>query len=141
MEISAPDGGIPQGNCRHGYNVQAFSVFLFIAGKLSLHLVRRKTSSQWKLVDLASWRELQYLLLAVGLFFTFMRLYIPFFYVQTYFIQQDIMSEDLGFYLLAILNGGSFFGGNCTYTLSPSPVPRFTFLIYFIVQQKKINRC
>ncbi|PQE17841.1 MFS monocarboxylate transporter protein [Rutstroemia sp. NJR-2017a WRK4] len=32
------------------------------------------------------------------------------FYVQTYVIQQGIMSENLGFYLLAILNAGSLFG-------------------------------
>ncbi|PQE24036.1 MFS monocarboxylate transporter protein [Rutstroemia sp. NJR-2017a BVV2] len=46
----------------------------------------------------------------IGLFCTFMGLYVPFFYVQTYVIQQGIMSENLGFYLLAILNAGSFFG-------------------------------
>jgi hypothetical protein len=72
--------------------------------------MRRKPSSQWVLIDLGAWRELPYLLFSIGLFCTFMGLYVPFFYVQSYVIQQGIMSENLGFYLLAILNAGSFFG-------------------------------
>ncbi|TEY24756.1 hypothetical protein BOTCAL_1364g00010 [Botryotinia calthae] len=88
----------------------AFIMLATLILPVILMRTRRKPSSQWKLVDLAAWRELPYLLFAIGLFFTFMGLYIPFFYVQTYVIQQDIMSEDLGFYLLAILNAGSFFG-------------------------------
>ena len=39
-----------------------------------------------------------------------MGMYIPFFYVQLYAIEKKIMSEDLAFYLLAILNAASTFG-------------------------------
>ncbi|KAF5870717.1 putative mfs monocarboxylate transporter protein [Botrytis fragariae] len=100
-----PQIGFPWTTRRIAFVMLATSVLPVI-----LTRTRRKPSSQWKLVDLAAWRELPYLLLGIGLFFTFMGLYILFFYVQTYVVQQGIMSEDLGFYLLAILNVGSFFG-------------------------------
>lgn len=88
----------------------AFIMLATLVLPVILMRTRRKPSSQWKLFDLAAWRELPYLLFGSGLFCTFMGLYIPFFYVQTYVIQQKIMNEDLGFYLLAILNAGSFLG-------------------------------
>jgi MFS family permease len=37
-------------------------------------------------------------------------MYVPFFFVQLYAIQEGIMSENLAFYLLPVLNAGSIFG-------------------------------
>lgn len=39
-----------------------------------------------------------------------MGLYIPIFYVQSYAIEEKIMSENLAFYMLSILNASSIFG-------------------------------
>lgn len=63
-----------------------------------------------KVIDLPAFKELQYTLFVAGGFITFMGLYAPFFYVQTYAISTGITSTDLGFYLLAFLNAGSIFG-------------------------------
>lgn len=71
---------------------------------------RLKPSSQRKIIDLAAWREAPYFQFGIGMFLIFMGFYIPFFYVQLYAIEKGIVSQNLGFYLLAILNTGSFFG-------------------------------
>lgn len=69
-----------------------------------------KPSTQRRIFDSSAWREPPYLLLAVGMFLGFMGLYIPFFYIQTFSIEKNIVTNDLVFYLLPLLNTGSFFG-------------------------------
>lgn len=44
------------------------------------------------------------------MFFGFMGLYIPFYYVQNYAIEENITSVDTAFYFLSILNAASIFG-------------------------------
>lgn len=80
--------------------------FVALAG-MKLRLV---PSSRRKLYDLAAFKELPYTFFSVGEFFGFMGMYVPFFYVQTYAIEKNIMSQDLAFYLLPILNAASVFG-------------------------------
>lgn len=72
--------------------------------------MRVKPSAARRLFDATAWRETSYLLLAFSSFFGFLGLYIPFFYVQLYSIEHDIVDADLVFYLLPLLNAGSFFG-------------------------------
>lgn len=43
-------------------------------------------------------------------FFGFMGLYIPFFYIEIYALEKTDIDRDLAFYLLTLLNTGSFFG-------------------------------
>ena len=69
-----------------------------------------KPSRQRRIFDATAWREAPFVLMAISMFLGFMGLYIPFFYVQTYSIEKNIMTDDLAFYLLPILNTGSFFG-------------------------------
>ncbi|KAI9757034.1 MAG: hypothetical protein M4579_003603 [Chaenotheca gracillima] len=93
----------------------ATRVIGFIAlGTLTIPLVgmrmRVKPSSQRKLVDLTAWKEPPFTLFTIGEFFGFLGLYVPFFYVQIYAIENNIMSEDLAFYLVSILNAASIFG-------------------------------
>ena len=71
---------------------------------------RIKPAKSRKLMDIAAWTEAPYLLFNIAEFFAFMGLYVPFFYAQLYAVQNHIIDEYLGFYLLAILNTGSFFG-------------------------------
>jgi MFS family permease len=49
-------------------------------------------------------------LFTIGEFFGFMGMYVPFYYITTYSISQNIVSSNLGFYLLTLLNAGSVFG-------------------------------
>ncbi|KAK3724164.1 hypothetical protein LTR37_001288 [Vermiconidia calcicola] len=72
--------------------------------------IRVVPQSRRKFLDLPAWKVLPYLFFNLGSFFTFMGLYAPFFYVQSYVIQTGIMDEGLGFYILAVLNAASTFG-------------------------------
>ena len=60
--------------------------------------------------DFRAFRELPFTLFTVGAFFVFMGLYVPFFYVPSYTIQERIMPEDVAFYMLSVLNAASIFG-------------------------------
>lgn len=62
------------------------------------------------LTDLAAFREPPYVLFCAAMFFSFIRFYDPVFYLQPYAIQTGITSENLGFYLLPILNAALVFG-------------------------------
>lgn len=62
------------------------------------------------LLELTAFREPPYTFFTIGLFFAFMGLYTPIFYVQTYAIQEKIMDTNLAFYMLPILNAASIFG-------------------------------
>lgn len=47
---------------------------------------------------------------ACAMFFGFLGLYIPFFYVQLYSIEHAIVDTSLVFYLVPLLNAASLFG-------------------------------
>ncbi|KAK3050199.1 hypothetical protein LTR09_008588 [Extremus antarcticus] len=86
-------------------------VALFTLGISNLALrVRVIPSSRRKFLDLPAWKELPFLFFNLGSFFTFIGLYAPFFYIQSYVLDAGLMEPDLAFYLLAILNGASTFG-------------------------------
>jgi MFS family permease len=72
--------------------------------------VRVLPAKSRRLVDLQAFRMPAYSLQVVGFFCGFMGLYIPFFYAQVYAIREGITSEDLAFYLLAVMNATSVFG-------------------------------
>ncbi|KAL5114458.1 hypothetical protein ACEQ8H_007655 [Pleosporales sp. CAS-2024a] len=62
------------------------------------------------LLDLRAFLLPAYSLQAVGFFFGFMGLYMPFFYSQLYAIREYLTSDNLAFYLLAVMNSTSIFG-------------------------------
>lgn len=72
--------------------------------------VRVLPAGRRKILDLPAFKEPQYSLFVFGAAITFMGLYAPFFYVQTYAIEYNITNTNLAFYLLAVINGGSVFG-------------------------------
>ncbi|KAL1303354.1 hypothetical protein AAFC00_006751 [Neodothiora populina] len=72
--------------------------------------VRVLPAGRRKMVDLQAFKEPQYTLFVAGGFITFMGLYAPFFYVQSYAIYYSITNTNLAFYLLAIINSASVFG-------------------------------
>lgn len=63
-----------------------------------------------KMFDASAWREPPFYLFAIGGFFGFVGMYMPLTFVTTYAIQEGIMSVDLAFSLLPILNAGSTLG-------------------------------
>ena len=71
---------------------------------------RVQPSSRRKMLDLAAFREPAYLLFSLGLFFVFVGLYIPFFYMPTFAQEVAHANDNLASYFVAILNAGSFFG-------------------------------
>lgn len=60
--------------------------------------------------DIDPWLDISYTLYMLGVFFAFAGLYVPFFYFELYAIKNNLVDPELGFYLLAIMNAGSFFG-------------------------------
>ncbi|OCT52108.1 monocarboxylate permease like proteinue, mch4 [Cladophialophora carrionii] len=62
------------------------------------------------LTDLAAFKELPYTLFCLSMVFGFIGLYGPLYYIGPYAIQEGITGEDLGFYLLPIINAASVFG-------------------------------
>jgi predicted MFS family arabinose efflux permease len=62
------------------------------------------------LIDFKILRNLPYDLFSMASFFGMMGMYIPFYYVSTFCIQKGFVDEDVGFYLLPIINAASIFG-------------------------------
>jgi MFS family permease len=62
------------------------------------------------LTDLAAFKEPPYTLFCIGMFFGFVGFYSPVYYLSTYAISKGITDENLGFYLLPILNAASIAG-------------------------------
>ena len=60
--------------------------------------------------DFAAFKEREYCLLCAAYFFSFMGLYFPFFYLPSFFKAALKSSDELSFYIIAILNGASIFG-------------------------------
>ena len=71
---------------------------------------RVPSSSLRKVYDASSFRDPPYLLFCLGVFFGFMGIYVPFFYIELYATQVCGTSAALATYLLAVVNAGSFFG-------------------------------
>lgn len=90
--------------------VIGFIALFGLAISNSVLRVRTIPDSRRKFLDLPAFKEPAYALFVLGNFLGFMGLYVVFFYVQTYAIQTNIASEDMGFYLLSVLNAGSVFG-------------------------------
>lgn len=63
-----------------------------------------------RMIDRKILEEVDYVLFTLALFLGYMGLYIPYFYVQIYCMDQSIIAGNLNLYLLAIINAGGFVG-------------------------------
>ncbi|KAI9760174.1 MAG: hypothetical protein M1840_002591 [Geoglossum simile] len=63
-----------------------------------------------QLLDPRALKEVPYTLFSFAMFLVFIGLYIPFFYIPLYAAESLRVSQDLAFYLLAVLNAASIFG-------------------------------
>ncbi|EDN92260.1 hypothetical protein SS1G_08123 [Sclerotinia sclerotiorum 1980 UF-70] len=95
-----------------GWTTRALG-FIFLATltiSMSIMKMRIKPSQKRKLIDLAAFKEPPYILFTMGLFFGFMGLNIPFYYISSYAIDEKIMSSNSAFYMLSTINAASIFG-------------------------------
>lgn len=63
-----------------------------------------------KLFDASALREPPFVALSIAVFFGFIGVYVPFYYIQQYAITKGIFERSTAFYLLPILNAASIFG-------------------------------
>lgn len=77
---------------------------------ITLMRVRFKPKERRALLELSAFKETQYSLYIVAMFFGMLGFYNFLNYVQTWAIQRGIVDDRLGFYLLPILNAASSFG-------------------------------
>ncbi|KAJ5569671.1 uncharacterized protein N7459_009101 [Penicillium hispanicum] len=62
------------------------------------------------LLDLSAFREPPFVIFSLGLFFSFVGLYFPFFYLPTYFTNFLHIDGNMAFYIIPVLNAASVFG-------------------------------
>lgn len=74
---------------------------------ISVMRVRRMPKQKRSLIERAAFKEAPYSLYCIAMFFVYVGFFGPVFYVQPYAIQTKVMSDDLAFYLLPILNAAS----------------------------------
>lgn len=72
--------------------------------------VRFRPKEKRALIQLSAFTELQFNLYSIGLFFGFLGFYNFLIYVQPWAIQNGVVNDTLGFYLVPILNAASTFG-------------------------------
>jgi MFS family permease len=85
------------------------SLFTLTVSILTMRTRLPPSSHSRALFDRAAWRSAPFVVFSIGLFLTFIGLYIPFFYIIVYAESLGV-DENLSFYLLSILNAASVFG-------------------------------
>ncbi|EKG13701.1 Major facilitator superfamily [Macrophomina phaseolina MS6] len=90
--------------------VVAFIVLGTMAVSVAVMRVRVLPAQKRALLELSAFREAPFFAFSLAELLGFMGLYIPFFYLQSFAIEKSIMSSELGFYMLSILNAASAFG-------------------------------
>ncbi|KAH7133563.1 FAD binding domain-containing protein [Dactylonectria macrodidyma] len=95
--------------------VRALALLLLVLlGASNIVLRARDPGSQTKkrrsLIDPTAFHDWPYLLFVAGCFVVFLGMYTPFVYIQSYALDEGIVSPNFALYFLAILNAGSIFG-------------------------------
>ena len=103
--------------------VLAFVMLATLTIPIAAMRMRTKPPAKRRLVDPAALREVPFVVFCIASFFSFMGLYIPFFFIDQFALQKLGIGSDLAFYLLPLLNAGSFFGRIV------SPVPMSAFIV------------
>jgi predicted MFS family arabinose efflux permease len=116
----APEGGVIYPTLFHSLHPRigfgwATRIIAFIAlVTLSItNLVMRQRvlpTTHRKLFDVSALREAPFMLCTAGLFFGFMALYVPFFYIAPFSHSKAGAGATLAFYFVPILNASSVFG-------------------------------
>ena len=80
---------------------------------ISLSIMRMRTEPPKKaraLLDIKAFREAEFTTFSLGLFFNWVGIYFPFYYISIYGSRIVGIPGDVSFYLLPAINAGSFFG-------------------------------
>ncbi|KAL6251382.1 hypothetical protein RBB50_001591 [Rhinocladiella similis] len=95
-----------------GWATRVLGFISFVTVWFSVLVMRPRVMPKQKrhLVDKSAFSELPYVLFCAAMFFGFLGFYGPVYYVQNYAIQKKIVAENLGFYLLPMLNAASIPG-------------------------------
>ena len=101
---------IPQVGFPWTVRVIGFICLATVSIPLAVMKVRVLPDKKRALVDVSSFKQVEYVLFCIGMFVGFIGLYSLFFFVQGYAISEGIMDRDLAFYLLSILNAMSVLG-------------------------------
>lgn len=72
--------------------------------------MRARPASKRKAIDWTAFKDKPFMIFTVASVVGYMGLYMPFFYIESFAIQNGITNANLGFYLLSVLNAASTFG-------------------------------
>jgi MFS family permease len=72
--------------------------------------VRALLPPRKRVIDFSGFRELPFCLFSLAAFIGFIGLYIPFFYISEFGLEQDALSSTVSFYMLPVLSSGSILG-------------------------------
>ncbi|KAJ0414664.1 major facilitator superfamily domain-containing protein [Aspergillus carlsbadensis] len=86
----------------------ALACLVFSLAVMKMRLPPPKTTRS--LFDLSAFRETPFILFSLALFFAFIGLYFPFFYLPTYLTTARHANPNIAFYSIAIINAGSALG-------------------------------
>lgn len=95
-----------------GWATRVIGLIVIVTLTFSNVVVRQRVqpSTRRKLFDISALREAPFMLCSAALFFGFLGIYTPFFYITPYALFKTGASRTLAFYLVPILNAGSVFG-------------------------------
>lgn len=91
--------------------VLAFIILALLLVSIAVMRTRLPSKPGRALFESSALKSPPFILQSFGICLGFIGLYVPIFYIQTYALTRNITSDsDYAFYLLSILNAGSFFG-------------------------------
>ncbi|PWN40033.1 MFS general substrate transporter [Ceraceosorus guamensis] len=95
-----------------GWSVRIVAFIVLAFGLLAVRLMSSRaleSNGEEKWTDISAFKEAKYSLLCCGSCLIALGIFGPYFYLESYAIQQDV-APNLAFYLIAILNAGSLLG-------------------------------
>jgi MFS family permease len=90
--------------------IMGFMALALLLIPCTLLRMRSKPAARHRIIDFSAFLELPYNLFILGGVLGFMGLLVPFFYISFFGIATGTVNENLGFYLLPMLNATSIFG-------------------------------
>ena len=95
-----------------GWTVRTIAFIALAITAVALAFLRPipRSPGRRKMFQIRAWTEIPFAFFSLALFLGFLAFWIPFVYVPTYALLSLDSSEDLAFYMLCVVNAGSFFG-------------------------------
>ncbi|KAF2158266.1 putative MFS monocarboxylate transporter [Myriangium duriaei CBS 260.36] len=92
-----------------GWTVRLIGFLVLLCGIICVAVMRTKAlpGKMRKVIEAQVFRELAFVSLIAALFFSFLGIYVPFYYIGTYSLAKHINAADMAFYYLPIINAAS----------------------------------